>query len=394
MIKLKDPTLRSKFEDLGNIIETVERKNIQCKEIDETHTEIYMKKVTKDIYIKEGPNGKLYLVGLFEAHESNIPINEEHSTKHKQPSKFTRSPTPTVIEVNLYAWIYIEHSILESLQNMALKSGHKLNMAKYENIMEMEVISTSQGRVSSMQDISKTVRAMQHSINQRLNGCVYETISLKYISMDMEVADQIIKSTGVVAQRKGNTLHLFGRVDQIPRLITILRNPPQAANTMQAKHQPENPYMMPTHAAVQPGFDRMIFDWKSRIKIYIYKEDITKLRVGAIVNAANSRLDHAGGVAYAIARAAGYQLQQDCDAHYRQQGPVSVGRSYTSPGYNLPSTWVVHVVGPMWSQYRDKERCCRDLYQAFVNCLEEADRLEVDSLAIPAISSGIYIDVF
>ena len=130
-------------------------------------------------------------------------------------------------------------------------------------------------------------------------------------------------------------------------------------------------------------------------KISVMKGDITKDRVDAIVNAANDRLHHIGGVAGAIVTEGGRDIQEECDTFVRQNGPLLEGHVFVSGAGKLPCGQVIHAVGPKWSPEADKKRQREEvtqeeryLKQAIMNVLAEAKHLT--SLAIPGISCGIY----
>ncbi|XP_019634378.1 PREDICTED: poly [ADP-ribose] polymerase 14-like [Branchiostoma belcheri] len=126
-------------------------------------------------------------------------------------------------------------------------------------------------------------------------------------------------------------------------------------------------------------------------KLVVVHGDITRHTVDVIVNAANDTLRHGGGVAGAIARAAGPQIQQDCDKHVRDSGPLADGEVMTTKGYNLPCKMVVHAVGPQWSQdMSDVDKQVKEalLKQAVYKSMQAAK--DNHSIAIPGISSGIY----
>ncbi len=118
--------------------------------------------------------------------------------------------------------------------------------------------------------------------------------------------------------------------------------------------------------------------------IEVIKGDITKLEVDAIVNAANDRLLHGGGVAKAISSAAGPELQEAS----RQVAPVAPGQAKATAGYNLPAKWVIHAVGPRWRGGVENEP--EVLESAYRNAIRVADELGVKTLAFPSISTAIF----
>ena len=128
----------------------------------------------------------------------------------------------------------------------------------------------------------------------------------------------------------------------------------------------------------------------NKVKLSLYQGDITDERVDAIVNAANEWLRHGGGVAAAIVNKGGRQIQVESTWIVQQYGPLGLGRAtYTCAG-NLPCRYVIHTVGPEWKKH-GKENCKHFLHRA---CLESlhiaAVDLELSSIALTAISSGIF----
>lgn len=90
--------------------------------------------------------------------------------------------------------------------------------------------------------------------------------------------------------------------------------------------------------------------------------DITKQEVGAIVNAANTRLAHGGGVARAISRAAGSQLQQASDSVVAERGPLATGEAVATDAFRLRCQKVIHTVGPIYSQHGGQEEQLGQMY--------------------------------
>jgi len=125
-------------------------------------------------------------------------------------------------------------------------------------------------------------------------------------------------------------------------------------------------------------------------KIKIHKGDITKLKADAIVNAANSRLMGGGGVDGAIHRAAGPKFKKECreirDSEYPDGLPT--GQAVITGGYNLPAEHVIHTVGPVWHGGDSNES--ELLADCYLNSLQIALDKDLNSIAFPAISTGVY----
>ena len=126
----------------------------------------------------------------------------------------------------------------------------------------------------------------------------------------------------------------------------------------------------------------------SDLKIHALNYDITKMHVDIIVNAANGHLQHVGGVAKAIAEAAGWDLERDCNERIHKKGALKVTENYISKSGRLPCRRVMHAVGPDGSKYHSTDQCYRDLYSVFKRCLIDA-HTGSKSIAFPAISSGL-----
>ena len=118
-------------------------------------------------------------------------------------------------------------------------------------------------------------------------------------------------------------------------------------------------------------------------KIDIRQGDITKLKVDAIVNAANSSLLGGGGVDGAIHRAAGSALLEEC----RKIGGCPTGEARITRGYHLPARFVIHTVGPVYSGRPQDKTLLTACYR---NSLKLAVDNKITSLAFPAISCGVY----
>ena len=114
--------------------------------------------------------------------------------------------------------------------------------------------------------------------------------------------------------------------------------------------------------------------------------DLTAENVDAIVNAANSYLQHGGGVAAAIVRKGGSQIQKESDDWIKEHGMVHHDHpAYTSAGH-LPAKYVIHAVGPVWGDGDEDAK----LAAAVRGSLKQADDLGLSSIALPPISTGIF----
>lgn len=127
------------------------------------------------------------------------------------------------------------------------------------------------------------------------------------------------------------------------------------------------------------------------MRVKIYQASILDAKVDAIVNAANTNLTHEAGVSRIIRQAAGQEYVEECGWLLRKNGPsLQTAKCYRSNPGRLKSkfTYILHAVGPRWSEYREKEDCINRLAATMKNILETAETLGIGSVAMPAIGSG------
>jgi len=122
--------------------------------------------------------------------------------------------------------------------------------------------------------------------------------------------------------------------------------------------------------------------------IQVRHGDMTTEEVDCIVNAANSSLDHASGLAGAIIKKGGKVIQEESDLYIRKHGRLEEGAVVVTSAGKLPCKYVIHCVGPVWHEGINGEEIL--LGMCVRSCLEKADELKLSSISLPAISSGIF----
>jgi len=120
--------------------------------------------------------------------------------------------------------------------------------------------------------------------------------------------------------------------------------------------------------------------------IKIIKGDIATFQGDVIVNAANTFLIPGGGVDGAIHRASGPRLYEEL----KQYGSLATGHALLTKGYQLPSPYIIHAVGPIWDDYDDKEHAKDALVNTYRSIFELVDKHHFNHIAIPNISTGVY----
>ncbi|NWU40255.1 PAR14 polymerase, partial [Hylia prasina] len=123
--------------------------------------------------------------------------------------------------------------------------------------------------------------------------------------------------------------------------------------------------------------------------IVLYQADLCTHPVDVVVNASNEDLKHIGGLAEALSRAAGPALQEECDELVRKLGNLQPGCAVITRAGKLPCKNVIHAVGPRWNE-KEPEMCVNLLRKTVKNCLQLAETYNHRSIALPAISGGIF----
>ena len=138
-----------------------------------------------------------------------------------------------------------------------------------------------------------------------------------------------------------------------------------------------------------PPKDALTHETVNKLKIVIYQGDITKENADVIVNACNEFLDHAGGVSYAISKKGGPSIQKESDEYIKKYGALKAGDVAVTTSGLLHCKRIVHAVGPQWSKH-GREGCLKLFQTLFMNIYKAAIKQKAKSVAMPAISSGLY----
>ena len=125
-------------------------------------------------------------------------------------------------------------------------------------------------------------------------------------------------------------------------------------------------------------------------KVSVIIGDITRQEVDAVVNAANRELTGGSGVNGAIHKAGGPEIYRFCEELRATKYPdgLPAGQSAITPGGKLPAKWIIHTVGPKYAQHDGKE--AELLASCYRTALELAESHKLESIAFPAISTGVY----
>lgn len=135
-------------------------------------------------------------------------------------------------------------------------------------------------------------------------------------------------------------------------------------------------------------FRGMVTPW---LEVSVWKDDLTRHAVDVLVNAANEELIHGGGLAHALVKAGGFEIQEESRAYISKFGKIPTsGIAFTRAG-RLPCKLIIHAVGPRW-EARENRRCIYQLKRTITNILDYVTHStpNTETVAIPALSSGIF----
>ncbi|XP_068692510.1 uncharacterized protein [Montipora foliosa] len=227
-------------------------------------------------------------------------------------------------------------------------------------------------------------------------------VSREAVQLPSEVEETVVhetimsfqKENPVIFEKAENNIFLYADKDSIRSYVRsleerfgfTLRSSRTGKLTSQGTFQDQKNQRLQSFAGSKP----LVQVLKNGVRLSLYQGDVTDLRVDAIVNAANERLLHGGGVARAIVRNGGFQIQDESNKITRSRGWLNVGEAVETSGGDLPCRYVIHAVGPRWNEH-GKEASKSLLRQACLASLNLAAlKLQLSSIALTAISSGIF----
>ncbi|NXF24832.1 PAR14 polymerase, partial [Rhodinocichla rosea] len=185
----------------------------------------------------------------------------------------------------------------------------------------------------------------------------------------------VIDLPGAKAYIKEQVHLLAPHMKEVYRCLVLLEEQPEE----QLKEQKQQSNRGKLHMQVTMG----------ETVIALYKADLCTHPVDVVVNASNEDLKHIGGLAEALSRAAGPALQEECNELVRKLGNFQPGDAVMTRAGKLPCKNVIHAVGPRWSRERS-EMCVNLLRKTVKSCLQLAESYNHHSIALPAISGGIF----
>ncbi|XP_073750399.1 protein mono-ADP-ribosyltransferase PARP9 isoform X2 [Callorhinus ursinus] len=127
------------------------------------------------------------------------------------------------------------------------------------------------------------------------------------------------------------------------------------------------------------------------IELSVWKDDLTRHAIDAVVNAANEDLIHGGGLARALVNAGGSEIQEESRRLVFRMGKIPTGKIVTTKAGRLPCKLIIHAVGPRWTA-KYYQTCTSKLQEAIINILDYVTFInpDIETVAIPALSSGIF----
>ena len=315
--------------------------------------------------------------------------NSEHDDPTSTIDKFENNPQPVQYETDVKFGTYFSARYKEQLTEMEQRS----NIRIYWDQKNFKVILTPMRNC----DAEKFLNANESFVS--LYQGAHKNMTLKHFSLEnasiderkRKIISEITKEFSVSVQRSLNRKQweIYGEEEVVGAVLNKIDQvvPVRLESPADDRSKASDDKSGEMHRVERKvNLEKVI---PGNVKISVYQGDITEERVEAIVNAANEWLSHAAGVAGAIISKGRHVIDRESSDIIKTRGSVKVGEAVHTSSGNLPCKYVIHAVGPEWR--KDGAKKCRKLLRAAcLNSLSVAEELEVESIALPAISSGIY----
>ena len=329
--------------------------------------------------------------------EEDSPQAAENNSEHDDPAsaidKLENNPQSVQYETDVKFGTYFSSRYKEQLAEMEQRSNiriywdqenFKVILTPMRNCDAETFLIANESFVSLYQEAHKNMTLKHFSLeNSSTDERKRKIISTTAKEFSISIQKSLNRKQWEIYGEEEVVSAVLNKIDQV--VPVRLESPTQASADDRSKASDDQSGQ--TH-----GRERNVYLEKvlpGNVKISVYQGDITEERVDAIVNAANERLQHVGGVALAISSRGGRVIDRESSDIIKSRGPVKVGEAVHTSSGNLHCTYVIHAVGPEWWKEGAKNSK-KHLRVACMNSLYEAEEVEVDSIALPAISSGIY----
>ena len=279
---------------------------------------------------------------------------------------------------------YIKTFYHNALKSIEQDYSVKIIWSKDYTKVHIKDLSASHYNDKMLSNASEKFAQLYHRFNQTVGSIPFNVSSdeehygKEYLKDAVHSIPQHVSGVILDQSEDGNVCKVWGTAPSLKNAQDWIREKLSVTMERPKSYSPKGP---PKNA--------LVHETVNKLKVVVYQGDITKENADIIVNACNKHLDHAGGVSYAISKAGGPSIQRDSDAYVKKHGSIQTGSvAITQPGY-LHCKHIVHAVGPQWKKH-GKEQCMKLFQTLFMNVYNTACQVGARSIAMPAISSGIY----
>ncbi|KAK3094976.1 hypothetical protein FSP39_008624 [Pinctada imbricata] len=268
----------------------------------------------------------------------------------------------------------------QSLENRVKITGHMSNVTAWAQDIQKQLLEVKRDMCVDIYDLPQEVKSKKVPVT-RIVAELQKSLNLVLLYIPEDCSDSFhiigLRSTHV----ESATHKIMDQINLAASRAKQNSTVPMKGSSDQSKaiHPIPMDKRMNVHTFIMPN----------GMQVYVYQDSILQLPVDCIVNAANEDLDHGGGVARAISDAAGKSMDKECKNYIKKYGKVKVGTSCHTNAGALNYKYIIHTVGPRWKP-KEAVSCRRQLRSAVESCISTASDLGMQSVGIPAISSGIF----